>query len=54
LLRAHGNRTKERWKSSSDWGVPGAESLIERYVRLEQLKSRRRKPYGYRRRVIYL
>ncbi len=31
-----------------------AESLIERYVRPEQLKGRRRKPYGYRRRVIYL
>lgn len=28
--------------------------LIERYVRPEQFKGRRRKPYGYRRRVIYL
>lgn len=31
-----------------------AEKLIERYVRPEQFKGRRRKPYGYRRRVIYL
>jgi len=30
------------------------EKLIERYVRPEQVKGRRRKPYGYRRRVIYL
>jgi hypothetical protein len=30
------------------------ENLIERYVRPEQLKGRRRRPYGYRRRVIYL
>lgn len=28
--------------------------LIERYVRPEQQKARRRKPYGYRRRIIYL
>lgn len=28
--------------------------LIERYVRPEQHKARRRKPYGYRRRIIYL
>lgn len=31
-----------------------AEKLIERYVRPEQFKGRRRKPYGYRRRIIYL
>ncbi len=30
------------------------ESLINRYVRPEQLKGRRRKPYGYRRRIVYL
>jgi hypothetical protein len=30
------------------------ENLIQRYVRPEQIKGRRRKPYGYRRRVIYL
>lgn len=30
------------------------ESLIERYVRPEQLKARRRRPYGFHRRVIYL
>lgn len=30
------------------------EKLIQRYVRPEQIKGRRRKPYGYRRRVIYL
>jgi hypothetical protein len=30
------------------------ENLIERYVRPEQTKSRRRMPYGYRRRTIYL
>jgi hypothetical protein len=30
------------------------ENLIERYVRPEQLKGRRRKPYGYRRRIVYL
>lgn len=30
------------------------ERLIERYMRPEQLKGRRRKPYGYRRRIIYL
>jgi hypothetical protein len=30
------------------------EKLIERYVRPEQFKGRRRKPFGYRRRVIYL
>lgn len=32
----------------------GAEALIERYVRPEQFKARRRKPYGYRARVVYL
>jgi hypothetical protein len=30
------------------------ENLIERYVRPEQVKGRRRRPYGYHRRVIYL
>jgi hypothetical protein len=30
------------------------ENLIERYVRPEQTKGRRRMPYGHRRRVIYL
>jgi hypothetical protein len=30
------------------------ENLIERYVRPEQLKGRRRMPYSYHRRVIYL
>ncbi|HXT85486.1 MAG TPA: hypothetical protein VN745_00555 [Verrucomicrobiae bacterium] len=30
------------------------EKLIERYVRPEQFKGRRRKPYGYRSRVVYL
>jgi hypothetical protein len=30
------------------------EKLIERYVRPEQFKGRRRKPYGYRRHVVYL
>ena len=30
------------------------EKLIERYVRPEQFKARRRKPYGYRSRIIYL
>jgi hypothetical protein len=30
------------------------EELVERYVRPEQHKSRRRAPYGYRRRIIYL
>jgi hypothetical protein len=30
------------------------ERLIERYMRPEQLKRRRRKPYGYRCRIIYL
>ena len=30
------------------------EKLIERYVRPEQAKARRRRPYGYRRRIIYL
>jgi hypothetical protein len=30
------------------------ERLIERYIRPEQLKGRRRKPYGYRRSIIYL
>ncbi len=30
------------------------ESLINRYVRPEQTKGRRRRPYGYRRRIIYL
>ncbi|HKW89762.1 MAG TPA: hypothetical protein VJN21_13520 [Candidatus Acidoferrales bacterium] len=30
------------------------EKLIERYVRPEQFKGRRRKPYSYRRRIIYL
>ena len=28
--------------------------IVERYTRAEQYKARRRKPYGYRRRVIYL
>lgn len=32
----------------------GAEDLIERYVGPEQFKGRRRKPYAYRARVIYL
>jgi hypothetical protein len=31
-----------------------AEQVIQRYVRGEQFKGRRRKPYGYRRRIIYL
>lgn len=30
------------------------EELIERYMRPEQIKARRRRPYGYRQRVIYL
>ncbi|HEV2490936.1 MAG TPA: hypothetical protein VGT03_14110 [Candidatus Acidoferrales bacterium] len=30
------------------------EKLIERYVRPEQFKGRRRKPYGFHRRVVYL
>jgi len=30
------------------------DKLIERYVRPEQFKGRRRRPYGYRRSVIYL
>ena len=30
------------------------EKLIERYVRPEQAQGRRRKPYGYHRRVVYL
>src|SRR4029077_18596758 len=30
------------------------ENLIQRYVRPEQIKGRRRKPYSYHRRVIYL
>ncbi len=30
------------------------ENVIERYVRPEQSKGRRRMPYGYRRRVVYL
>ena len=30
------------------------ENLIQRYVRPGAFKSRRRKPYGYRRRVVYL
>jgi hypothetical protein len=28
--------------------------IVERYTRAEQYKARRKKPYGYRRRVIYL
>ncbi len=32
----------------------GATELIERYVRPEQFKGRRRRPYGYRSRIIYL
>src|SRR5690348_7317464 len=31
-----------------------AEKLIERYVRPEQFKGRRRKPYDYRPRIVYL
>jgi hypothetical protein len=30
------------------------QKLIERYIRPEQAKARRRRPYGYRRRIIYL
>jgi hypothetical protein len=30
------------------------EKLIQRYMRPEQIQARRRKPYGYRHRVIYL
>jgi hypothetical protein len=30
------------------------EKLIERYMRPEQIKARRRRPYGFRQRVIYL
>lgn len=30
------------------------ENLIERYVRPEQVKGRRRRPYGFHRRVVYL
>jgi hypothetical protein len=31
-----------------------ADKLIERYVRPEQVKGRRRMPYSYHRRVVYL
>jgi hypothetical protein len=31
-----------------------AENLINRYVRPEQTKGRRRKPYGHRSRIVYL
>jgi hypothetical protein len=30
------------------------QQVIERYVRAEQFKGRRRKPYGYRHRIVYL
>lgn len=30
------------------------ENLIERYVKPEQTKGRRRRPYGFRRRIVYL
>jgi hypothetical protein len=30
------------------------DKLIERYVRPEQAKARRRRPYGYRRQIVYL
>jgi len=32
----------------------GIENLIDRYVQPEQASGRRRKPYGYRRGVVYL
>jgi len=35
-------------------GQMATEKLIERYVRPEQIKARRRRPYGFRQRVIYL
>jgi hypothetical protein len=31
-----------------------AEKLIERYIRPEQIQPRRRRPYGYHRRIVYL
>ena len=34
--------------------MEATQKLIERYIRPEQFKARRRKPYGYHSRVIYL
>ena len=47
------------WRSGTRTGFArrrtmATENLIERYVRPEQQKGRRRMPYGYHRRMIYL
>jgi hypothetical protein len=34
--------------------MEATQKLIERYIRPEQFKARRRKPYGFHRRIIYL
>jgi len=50
--RARGSRSL-----AADMAAAAADAtnkLIERYVRPEQHKARRRKPYGYRRRIVYL
>ncbi len=50
--RARGARALAADMQSAAMEATG--KLIERYVRPEQFKARRRKPYGFHRRVIYL
>lgn len=50
--RARGSRALAADMQST--AMEATEKLIERYIRPEQFKARRRKPYGFHRRVIYL
>jgi hypothetical protein len=50
--RARGARALAADMHSTAMGA--TEKLIERYIRPEQFKARRRKPYSFHRRVIYL
>jgi hypothetical protein len=50
--RARGNRALAADMQGA--AMQATQDLIERYVRPEQFKARRRRPYGYHRAVIYL
>jgi hypothetical protein len=54
-----GNRSDPDTRATNALGYaaaaqPAIESLINRYVRPEQTKGRRRRPYGHWRRIVYL
>jgi hypothetical protein len=50
--RARGARALAAYMQTT--AMEATEKLIERYIRPEQFKARRRKPYSFHRRVIYL